>query len=457
MKFLNDIKLIGLHVLIAIAVYIIPVLSNVYLLSIFVYFFFRIIKSPIKGKTLEILLACGYIIGAEVFIRMTGGSLLYEASKYMVIFFSIVGIISTRISQKSFVYVLYLLLLIPGIFVTGFNQTTETIIRKAIAFNLSGPVCLGFVAIFCYQKAIMYSSFQKLLLYIGLPLISTTTYLFLYNPSVSEVISSTGSNYSTSGGFGPNQVATVLGLGMFIFCVRFFSKAPYKLFKIINVFLLVVISFRAIVTFSRGGIFVAIIMMAFFILFYYKKSTGKNRKRVGLLTTLFIVLGLSIWALSSIETGGFIDKRYNNEDALGREKKDISTGRTDLMAFELNAFLENPFLGIGVGKSKELRFEKTGVKAASHNEMSRILSEHGLFGLFAFGILFITPLLFRIRDKSNIFFYSFFLFWFLTINHSSMRIAAPAFVYGLCLLSINYKEPSIREKREQLLKSRLEG
>ncbi|AUC82057.1 O-antigen ligase [Lacinutrix sp. Bg11-31] len=447
MKFLSDIKLIGLHVLIALAVYILPVLSNVYLLAIFFYFFFRIIKSPINGRTLEILFACGYIVGAEVFIRMTGGSILYEASKYMVIFFSVVGIISTRISQNSFVYVLYILLLIPGVFVTGFNQTAETVIRKAIAFNLSGPVCLGIAAIFCYQKAITYSSFQKLLLYIGLPLISTTTYLFLYNPSVSEVISSTGSNFSTSGGFGPNQVATVLGLGMFVFCVRFFSKAPYKLFKIINVLLLAVISFRAIVTFSRGGVFVAVIMMVFYVLFYYKKSTSKNRKRVALLSTLFVVLGLSIWTISSIETGGFIDKRYNNEDALGREKEDVSTGRSDLMAFELNAFLENPFLGIGVGKSKELRFEKTGIKAASHNEMSRILSEHGLFGLIAFGILFITPLLLRIRNKSNIFFYSFFLFWFLTINHSSMRIAAPAFVYGLCLLTINYEKPPLHRKQ----------
>ena len=447
MKFLSDIKLIGLHVIIAIAVYAFPVLSNVYLLGIFVYFFFGIIKAPTKDRTLVVLLACGYIVGAEVFIRMTGGSILYEASKYMVIFFSVVGIISTRISQKSFVYVLYILMLIPGIFVTGFNQTTETVIRKAIAFNLSGPVCLGIVAIFCYQKAITYGSFHKLLWYIGLPLISTTTYLFLFNPSVREAITSTGSNFETSGGFGPNQVATVLGLGMFIFCVRFFSKAPYKLFKIINIVLLLVMSFRAIVTFSRGGVIVAIVMMAFYILYYYKKSSGKNRKRVAFLTTLFIVLGLSVWTISSIETGGFIEKRYNNEDALGREKEDVSTGRSQLMAFELNAFLENPFFGIGVGKSKELRFEKTGIKAASHNEMSRILSEHGLFGLIAFGILFITPLLLRIRNKSNIFFYSFFLFWFLTINHSSMRIAAPAFIYGLCLLTINYEKPPIHRKQ----------
>ncbi|OIQ22706.1 O-antigen ligase [Lacinutrix sp. MedPE-SW] len=447
MNFIQDIKLITLHIIIAFVIYLFPVISNIYLIGIFSYFFLKIINAPTKERTFQILLACAYVIGAEVFIRMTGGSILYEASKYMVIFFSVVGIVSTRISQKSFVYVLFILLLVPGIFVAGFNIGSDTVIRKAIAFNLSGPFCLGVASIFCYKKSISYSNFQKLLFYIVLPLITTTTYLFVFNPSVREVITSTGSNFETSGGFGPNQVATVLGLGMFVLTVRFFSKAPYKLFKTVNIVILALMSFRAIVTFSRGGVFVAIIMIVFFILMYFKKSNSKNRKRITFLTSLFIIIGVSIWAISSIETDGFIDKRYNNEDALGREKEDISTGRTALLSLEFNAFLENPIFGIGVGKSKEYRLEKTGVLAASHNEMSRILSEHGIFGLFAFSILFLTPLVQRIRDKSNFFFYSFFLFWFLTINHSSMRIAAPAFIYSLCLLSIKYEKPLIHRKQ----------
>jgi hypothetical protein len=38
---------------------------------------------------------------------------------------------------------------------------------------------------------------------------------FIY-PNVRDVIG-TQSNFETSGGFGPNQVATFLGLGMFVF------------------------------------------------------------------------------------------------------------------------------------------------------------------------------------------------------------------------------------------------
>ncbi len=447
MDFYNDIKLIVLHIGIAFAIYIMPILSSFYLISIFGYFFLKIIKSSGKQKTLEVLFSCAYVSGFEVFMRMTGGSILYEASKYMVIFFCMMGVISTHISQKSFIYVFYILLLIPSVFFVGFNQGEDIVIRKAIAFNLSGPVCLGVVAIFCYKKSIAYSDLQKILYYIALPIISTTTYLFLYRASVREVVYSTSSNFATSGGFGPNQVSTILGLGMFVFTVRFFSKAPYKLYKVINILLLFIMSFRAIITFSRGGVFVSIFIIVAFIFFYFKKSNKKNKKRINYLLALFLIIGTLVWISSSIETKGFIDKRYSNEDALGREKKDVSTGRRELLSLELNAFLEHPIFGIGVGKSKGYRYEKTGIEAASHNEMSRILSEHGLFGLLAFVILFITPLFFRMKNKSNIFFYSFFLFWFLTINHSSMRIAAPAFIYGLCLLNVIYEKPPIHRKR----------
>ena len=47
-----------------------------------------------------------------------------------------------------------------------------------------------------------------------LPLISMAVYLVLYSPNLQDVVTGTESNFMTSGGFGPNQVATVLGLGV---------------------------------------------------------------------------------------------------------------------------------------------------------------------------------------------------------------------------------------------------
>ncbi len=45
-------------------------------------------------------------------------------------------------------------------------------------------------------------------------------YITLGTPDLRESLSSTGANYAATGGFGPNQVSTVLGLGMFLALVQ---------------------------------------------------------------------------------------------------------------------------------------------------------------------------------------------------------------------------------------------
>jgi len=322
----------------------------------------------------------------------------------------------------------------------------QTDIRRAIAFNLSGPVCLGITAVFCYKRTITYQQIQNILLFFLLPIVSMAVYLVLYTPNLQEVITGTESNFETSGGFGPNQVATVLVIGMFVLAVRFFISKETIFHRLFDLVLLGILSFRAIITFSRGGVLTAIIMILGFIGLYYIKVNLKTKFRIKFSLFIFMIMILFTWLISSLQTGGFIDKRYANQDAAGREKEDVTTGRTDLIAFEFAEFVDHPFLGIGVGKVKEVRVNETGVEAASHNEMSRIVAEHGLLGVFAFLILLITPLVYRIRNKSNLFFYSFYIFWLLTINHSAMRIAAPAFIYGLCLLNIKYEESPVHRK-----------
>jgi hypothetical protein len=52
-------------------------------------------------------------------------------------------------------------------------------------------------------------------------------------------------------------------------------------------------------------------------------------------------------------------------------------------------------------------------------------------------------------NKRNLFFYAFLCFWFATINHSGMRIAAPSFIYALCLLNITYDKPAVHRKLPQ--------
>src|SRR5690606_392753 len=113
-------------------------------------------------------------------------------------------------------------------------------------------------------------------------------------------------------------------------------------------------------------------------------------------------------------------------------------------------FLDNPIFGVGVGKNREERIEMTGIAAASHNEVTRLLAEHGMLGLFALLILVFVPLNLYPANKQNIFLLSFFFFWALTINHAAMRLAAPAFVYALSLLKVTFNEPTATPEKIEI-------
>jgi len=431
--------LILIHGIIALAVFVLPFLSKIYALLIPIVGFYIVSKR--KNKNNEVLIVAAYMVGAEVLLRMTGGNFNNEYVKLSVIFFMLLGMIYSSFSTNAFIYWFFLILLIPGMLITATSTNIDVDVKKSLVFNLSGPLCLAICAIYMFQRKILFTDLQNIVIAMGLPIFSITVYLFLYNPSVRNVVTSTTSNFETSGGFGPNQVSTVLGLGIFIFFSQLILFSKSKKLMILNGILLILVSYRAVVTFSRGGVMTAIVMIfcLLVLMFYFSNEKGKSK-----FVLVFIVTGLmgtAIWTYTSLETGGLINKRYANKDAAGRLKKDRLGGREEIMDTEFKLFLDNPILGVGAGMGKELRKEVFNLEAASHNEITRMLSEHGLFGIFGLLILFVTPFVLYIHNKQHLYFFSFYLFWLLTINHAAMRTAAPAFVYALTLLSVKVKIP----------------
>lgn len=392
-------------------------------------------------------MGCAYLTGAEVIFRMTDAGLFYESSKYFIIFFIIFGMFYNGVSNKGYPYFIYLICMVPSIIVASTNIGIDGDLRKNVAFVLSGPVCLGMSALYCYDKKISIKQILNILLYLALPIVTLTTYLFLYTPSIKDIITDTESNFAASGGFGPNQVSTVLGIGMFVFCVNYFLNSKSNLLKIVNIILFALVSFRGIITFSRGGIVTAILMIFAFLVIVYSKS---NRRQKNLIITSFVsflFISAAIWFISSNQTNGLINKRYTNQDKIGREKRDLSAGRVDLFIGELKGFIDEPFLGVGASGMKERRLVSLGKVVATHNELSRLLSEHGILGIFILLILVFKPLDMRAINSYNYFFYAFLIFWFATINHSAMRIAAPGFIYALALLNIRYEKRPVHRKR----------
>ena len=416
------------------------------LLGTMVFFVFYIILK--ENRNNEALMAAAYIAGAEVFYRMNGAMVFYETGKYSVILFLLIGMFYKGTSAKSIPFWIYLLILIPGIVMASITLDYDVVFRKAIAFNLSGPVCLGVSALYCYYKKISKDQFQTIIIMLLLPLVANMIYLFIFTPTIGEALrSGTNSNYVASGGYGPNQISTVMGLGAFLLCTRLFV-VKNKLVNIVDLILMLMMIFRAIVTFSRGGVITALFcVLCFVIIFYYKRSRLEKLKLLNKFFILIISI-VALWSYTALSTGGLITYRYTNRDSAGKLEDDITTGRAELVETELFGFINNPVLGVGVGKAKEIRSEEAGVETASHNEISRLLSEHGLLGLIALLILIFVPILFWTKFKNNYYFLAFMAFWFLTINHSAMRIALPGFVYGLALLYIvDEKKPPLHRKR----------
>ena len=195
-------------------------------------------------------------------------------------------------------------------------------------------------------------------------------------------------------------------------------------------------------TFSRGGMITGFFMITILVLIIYINSRNTSKIKLNYLIGFITVMMMGVWLYTSYQTDGYIDKRYANQDATGRVKADQFTGRAEIAEEEIEMFKEHPFFGVGVAKGTEIRTQRRGmnVNYASHNEITRMLAEHGMLGIIALLLLFITPLFLYYDNKQNIFLLCFVTFWLLTINHAAMRTAAPSFVYALSLLKVRFDD-----------------
>lgn len=434
----NYITLIVIHIVIGVIVYAIPPFAKIYGFLILFSGLYFVIKT--RNKNNEVLYAAAYIVGSEVFLRMTQGSPSYEFGKYGVMIFVAIGMFYSGFSKNAVPYWIFLLLILPGVIIGTQVLGPDINIRKTIIFNISGPVCLAVASLYAYNRKITIEEINNILLVMGLPVVSCAVYLLLFTPSLDKVVLTTSSNNTLAGSFGANQVATILGLGMFIFFTRLIVGSKTKIVFAVNFILAAYITYRGMLTFSRGGMLTGFIMIVIFVGYIYINSKNKGKYKLNYLIGFLIVAFISVWSYTSFQTNGLIEKRYANKDALGRSKADKFTGRGKLADGEIEMFLDNPFFGIGVAKGTELRTEEYGAITDSHDEITRMLAEHGSLGIFAMLILFFTPLFLFFDNKQHVYLIPFLVFWLMTINHAAMRTAAPAFIYALSLLKVRFNE-----------------
>lgn len=439
-KVINYLFLILFHAALGGIIFLAPVVSKVYGISIFLISLYFIIKT--KNRNNEVLYAAAYVVGSEVFLRMTFGNPNHEFSKYSLMIFVAFGMFYSGFSKNAVPFWIFLILLVPGIIIATqeLNLQAENI-RKTILFNVSGPISLAFAALYCYNRKISIDEVNNLLLIMGLPIISCTVYVFLFTPTdYHETLTSTGSNFEASGGFGPNQVATCLGLGFFIFFTRVIVASEKKLFLFVNLIITLFIGYRGLITFSRGGMITGIVMITLFLLIVYAYTKKVSKLKLFYIFSTLIVCMTLTWMYTENQTSGLLGKRYANQDALGRVKPTQFSGREEIASGEMQMFLDRPFFGVGAGRGTEIRTEQTGYLTASHDEITRMLAEHGSLGILGLLILFCTPIFLYLDNKQHIYVFCFLAFWLLTINHAAMRTASPSFIYALSLLKVKFNE-----------------
>lgn len=373
-----------------------------------------------------------YIIGAEVFWHMVDAPIFWEFGKYSVAAIFLTAIIKNRLFKAPFLPLFYFVLLVPSVLITimgeDWSSRSEDIQsgRMMISFNMSGPFALMVSAWFFSHLKLSTVQLQRMFLAVLGPVMSIAA-ITLYGVVSSDIDFTANSNKAASGGFGPNQVSSILGLGAlmaFLFYILStrgtHKKSPIVgivswLRRFLMICLMIVFVIQSALTFSRGGLYNtgAGLVMAFFYL------VRESRSRLQFILIALFLLGFSTYVLLprlNAFTGGAFESRFEDTGTTGREV---------MMEAQLRTFAYHPLFGVGPGR---------GFIQASHTEYTRLISDHGSFGIIALITLFVIAgvNIKRANTMMNKAIVASLLAWSFTfMAHVGMRLAAPSFMIGV--------------------------
>jgi hypothetical protein len=263
-----------------------------------------------------------------------------------------------------------------------------------------------------------------------------TAFLVAIGLASVEQLEITASSRLSSAGYGPNQMSSMLGLGAL---VAILNAILFSYSRKIRWFMLLIgvwLSVQSALTFSRGGFwnFLAALSIACFLLYRKKKYS-----KVIIIGGLAFFLAATFVIIPRLDeyTGGAFMKRFASFD---------TTGRKEISQADFKIFLQNPVFGAGPGQSVPLHRKILGAGKAAHTEYSRLLAEHGLFGVAAIGILLALSLQ-RFRYKAPAEYRALimaFTVWALFFMlHAAMRLAAPSFLFALAAMEFGDKRKDI--------------
>jgi hypothetical protein len=377
-----------------------------------------------------------YIAGAELAWRMTEARVFWELGKYLTVALVLLGLLRWRWRLSSLAIV-YFALLIPAIFLT-LSQFPPSLARDAISFNLSGPLALTAAAIFFQNLHLNRQQVGRMLLVGILPVISVSALVLRRLGASVQITFDLNSNFITSGGYGPNQVSAILGLGALLGFLYLFWARPKGVQQSFTLGLIGLLVAQSALTFSRGGLYNLLLVVPL-ALFFFMRQGGEYQRRVFLFVLVVMVLFGVLGSTLNDFTSGMLLKRFQDTN---------TTGRVDLISADLRIWFENPIWGVGVGVSSlSHAMFFNGVDIASHTEYSRVLAEHGSLGLVALFILALMVIRTFLRARTNLArgLVLALMFWSLAeMTHAAMRIAAISIIFAIPLAQLDFTDDEAR-------------
>ena len=428
-----------------------PIALLGYFLIINFYYFYQYSKTFNVNILIHLLM---FLPSIELLARILSLDIMpSETGKYFCFLYFILFSLDKRIHTKKIntIFIVMFLFLFPSLlFMDMYN------FQKKIVFNLLGIINLALLGIFFSRVTITLVEFKNLFknfIYSTIPILIILT---VRTPKFSEIDFVLGANFDTSGGFGPNQVSTFLGAGIFILIINqiVFKTKLFSNNRQIDLFLIVALAFRALLTFSRGGLLspAAAIILPINLL----SKVQNIQKIIGNFIILILFSGIAYFLVNSL-TGGLLTQRFSGETVQsisGKEEKSLegfSTGRTSIIEDDVRLWFDNIVFGVGPGESPFKRAELGEERGANtHTEFSRLLSEHGLFGLVV-NILLIIIIPFKILNSRlspqiKYIKLAFILFALFSMTHSAMRTIIPVIFYAFS--AVNFDEGYKGESRK---------
>ncbi len=395
----------------------------------------------------EVLTYIPYLLTTILFFETIGRSLAlspwipWEVGKYLGILLLLYGLFSlSKINRNALLVLSSFILLVPGIIITIF---TSDRIYKDLVFNIGGLIFLLLATLFFSNYSITKVRLASVLAFFLFLLLTIVGVLWSNGPNPLNIEYTIIGNNELYLHNNPNQLCTLFSTGwaIFVFLSIFSNRKSIWPFLTNIIFI-----FWAFLTFSRGGIFVAVgtIISIFCFLFFFQKR--QNLRHLQLVFFLVFVHFIACFAVVNYISDGQLLMRYQGETSgtiAGVEEKTLdsySSGRWQIIQSDLYLLLENPIFGVGVGQSTTYRKSNDYPFPASHTELSRLLSEHGLAGVIIIGILIYLPYLRLVELREHPILQAFVIFCVLLAlshtTHSSFRTSISPILYGFAFIRI---------------------